>query len=316
MDAIKHKLKEIEDRIDHLKISQFKGELLNNLRVNYRLDSIEADNYQTLGNSRLGGFPDLPMSYDYPVNNNGYYNLILQLNFSELKNPISELPENGILYLFQGAMNSDDFKIIYINETNNLEKKLPQKHLTNLNKENRPTNYDALKASFRLEHYFEGETIWNIYNYNPSIYTELTRTNSTYDTQIITEPFGGLDAIKNAYLAIKGYDTLLYNVVGLYPRLTETEYESQKQHLLNDCDDKMSYNKSYFFRKKEQILDLDKNRAEHLANFQKTKCIISIESLAELSWQWGDGGEINIYMIPNDITKRQFQNCYIDISSP
>lgn len=315
MNDIQDKIKEIEERIDKLNISQFKQELMNKLKVNYRLQSLIKENYQNIGNSRIGGWPDLPKSIEYPTNGNGYYNLILQLNFAELKSNLEILPEQGIIYIFHGDESSDDFKVIYTAELENLEKKEPPKDSRNLNKEIESRCYDGLKPTFEIEHYFEHEILWKIHKYDKIIYSELIRTKSNYSTQILATTF---DGTKHAYLAIKGFDTLLFESIGIIPVLNEDEYRTQIDNLIKDCELKMedsSYNRFYFVKKKEQLVEFDKNREMHLKEYQKTKCIISIESLSELLWQWGDMGEINLYMQTDDLIDRKFEKCHIEISS-
>lgn len=315
MNEVDNKIKEIEERIDKLNIGQFKQELMNQLYVNYRLQSLKKENYQKTGNTRIGGWPDLPKSIEYPTNENGYYNLILQLNFGEFKSNLGLLPRLGILYIFHGDENSDDFKVIYTTEFKNLEKKEPPVKLKNLNVEIDDRCYDGLKPSFKLEHYFENDVLWKIHKYDPTIYSQLTKTNSDYSTQILASTF---DGTKDAYLAIKGFDTLMFQSIGIVPVLNEEEYKTQIDYLIRDCELKMedaTYNKSHFDRKKQQIIEFDKNRKMHLNEYRRTKCIISIESLRELNWQWGDMGEINLYIQTDDLLNKNFKNCHIEISS-
>lgn len=315
MNQVKTKIKEIEERIDKLKIGQFKQELMNQLHVNYRLQSLTNENYQSKGNTRIGGWPDLPKSIEYPTKGNGYYNLILQLNFAELKTNLDILPEIGIIYIFHGNESSDDFKVIYTTEVEYLEKKEPPKGAINLNEEIESRCYNGLIPTFEIEHYFKHDILWKIHKYDESIYSELTKTKSSYSTQILAETF---DGTKHAYLAIKGFDTLLFESIGIIPVLSDEEYRIQIDNLIRDCKLKMedvSYNKSYFEKKKEQLIAFDKNRETHLKECKKTKCIISIESLSELLWQWGDMGEINLYMQTDDLINKQFEKCHIEISS-
>lgn len=318
MGTLEIKRKEIENRINSINVSQFKHELMRNLKLNYTLNSLEKEDYQILGNTRLGGFPDLPKSYKYPTSDEGYYNLLIQLNFSEIEEKLEDFPDTGILYVFQGASNSDDFQILYITEIDNLEKKLPPKNVPNLNKENKTTCYDSYKAKFKVEHHFEGDIIWKIYDLNQSYYEFLTKTNSTYSTQLLSRPYGGLDAKKNAYLAIIGYEKLMYIPLVLYPRISESGFQDLEHALIIDFEEKINDTKldtAYFTDKKQQLMEFSKNRIKHMNSYSKTICVLSIESLSELSWQWGDGGEINMYLLKDDLRNRRFQNCHMDISS-
>jgi hypothetical protein len=70
-----------------------------------------------IGQSRIGGYPDLPVSLSWPLHPHPNHRrplcFILQLNFSELpefaENP---LPKKGMLYLFQGEGDNDAEQLV------------------------------------------------------------------------------------------------------------------------------------------------------------------------------------------------------------
>jgi hypothetical protein len=68
--------KEIITLIDSLELGNYKQELLDELQFNYRLKCFDDEDYSQLGNTRLGGLPDLPKDVEYPYNDEGYYNLL------------------------------------------------------------------------------------------------------------------------------------------------------------------------------------------------------------------------------------------------
>ena len=67
----------------------------------YYLHIGDRDKYTQTGNSRVGGLPDLPKSWEWPKNEEGYLNFIMQINMAELE-PFedSPLPATGMLYFF------------------------------------------------------------------------------------------------------------------------------------------------------------------------------------------------------------------------
>ena len=67
---------DIEWMIDKLELVDFKKNLMNDLRINYRLSYFEEEDYSQLGNTRFRGLPDLPKGMDYPHKKEGYYNLL------------------------------------------------------------------------------------------------------------------------------------------------------------------------------------------------------------------------------------------------
>jgi uncharacterized protein YwqG len=61
------------------------------------------DNNEKPGSTRIGGDPDLPPSFEWPVIDQQYLAFLCQVNLAELPRPEgSPLPERGILYFFLG----------------------------------------------------------------------------------------------------------------------------------------------------------------------------------------------------------------------
>jgi uncharacterized protein YwqG len=60
------------------------------------------EDYAKVGNSRIGGVPDLPSDWEWPRSaGDGYLNFILQLNLGEVPSLVrNPLPERGVLYFF------------------------------------------------------------------------------------------------------------------------------------------------------------------------------------------------------------------------
>ena len=82
------------------------------------LDTTTLDDYSRLGNTRLGGLPDLPKGIKYPTFENyrgdvGGMQFMAQLNCAELAPYQSYLPRNGILYFFVEDQISFRCKVVY-----------------------------------------------------------------------------------------------------------------------------------------------------------------------------------------------------------
>lgn len=87
------------------------------------------DKEPTLGCSRFGGAPDLPVGSEWPTYEKKPYRFLGQINFAEIASTESSLPSHGLLSLFVIDDNNDDLETsedgyirgIYIPETTNLE---------------------------------------------------------------------------------------------------------------------------------------------------------------------------------------------------
>ncbi|NGZ75621.1 DUF1963 domain-containing protein [Saccharibacillus alkalitolerans] len=61
------------------------------------------DSYVEIGNSRIGGEPDLPEGWEWPADSDGMLmSFVLQLNLAGTKDAENRLPQDGVLFFFVG----------------------------------------------------------------------------------------------------------------------------------------------------------------------------------------------------------------------
>ena len=83
------------------------------------------EDYEKVGNSRIGGKPDLPRGMNYPIFENGFYEFILQINLKD--NPIQELTNKGLLSIFYGNLDNNEATGYYFEDISELEiKEIPK----------------------------------------------------------------------------------------------------------------------------------------------------------------------------------------------
>jgi len=64
----------------------------------------EPDDYSQVGNSRLGGWPDVPADFVWPRSSAGkYMHMVFQLNLADIASMQAILPANGVLQFFLGG---------------------------------------------------------------------------------------------------------------------------------------------------------------------------------------------------------------------
>ncbi len=112
--------------------SEFEPLLRNEIRI---FTESKSESEISIGQSKIGGLPDLPNNVDWFKEDNGKsLSFIAQINFSELKDLKQhvKLPDNGILYFFYSAAqeawgfdikDKDKFKVFYSPSTENLVRK-------------------------------------------------------------------------------------------------------------------------------------------------------------------------------------------------
>jgi len=85
----------------------------------------------TIGQSKFGGYPDLPNSIPYPTNENGAYFIFhAQMNLADIADLQSFLPKKGMLYFF---VNTEEYaehpRIFYHPTTDDLQRFVPPENI-------------------------------------------------------------------------------------------------------------------------------------------------------------------------------------------
>ena len=244
------------------------------------------EDYTTIGNSRMGGKPDLPRGMDYPVFINGFYEFILQLNLNDFK--INGLPQKGIISIFYGNFIKNEAKVYYFENIDDLELKEV------------PINYPFAGATDFSEHNsyklgIEPKQIPPRKNqpmYNDKQFTEEEnimhwRADFLYDNSYLLD--NGIENRNELYLKINGFDSIKFNIriddkkekIEYIGRTTYKEYLSIED--LIQCDITKSYETTDYRRiKQEKWLDqleqFEKEKEYHIQRFKSFNCLLSISS--------------------------------------
>ncbi|MBE5105034.1 DUF1963 domain-containing protein [Bacillus thuringiensis] len=93
--------KKIEVLIDKYGLTHLKEELINTVFPCIKVVPKQQETI-AIGSSKMGGVPDLPDSFEYPMYNGNRLHFIAQFNLSDLQNVGMDhnLPKTGILYFF------------------------------------------------------------------------------------------------------------------------------------------------------------------------------------------------------------------------
>jgi uncharacterized protein YwqG len=123
MDKIKENLR--KNNIEYLE-SSIKEVMKPSVRL------LKVSEEPKIGESKIGGMPDVPKNFTYPMNGNTPLPFLMQINLNELTNvaPDHILPKEGMLYLFYDIEeqpwgleeeDKESWKVIYVNEIENLK---------------------------------------------------------------------------------------------------------------------------------------------------------------------------------------------------
>ncbi len=133
MKNIKESEKVLNKLITEFNLEEYKDEIYKLSAPTIIFKSSKLDKYENIGNTRFGGFPDLPEDIDWPISNGEndkedkgkFYNFICQINLQDIAHLNNYLPKSGLLYFFSGEYYSEpEIKIIYYSgDLNKLVKK-------------------------------------------------------------------------------------------------------------------------------------------------------------------------------------------------
>ena len=119
--------------IDENDLTQEREALLSLIKKSVGFNQTSEENYDTIGNHRFGGYPDLPQAIPFPTFYDEYrqytyhYEFIAQINCEQIGNLQDYLPPTGTLFFFFksfqyfGYDNKNLAQVIYVEDNKTLE---------------------------------------------------------------------------------------------------------------------------------------------------------------------------------------------------
>jgi Domain of unknown function (DUF1963) len=246
-----------------------------------------------IGQSRIGGYPDLPASLPWPIHSHPDYRrplcFILQLNFSELPNfPESPLPKKGMLYLFQSEGENDAEQLIIYRGDEPLQ----------------PT-YLPEDTVFITDWY--GDLV--VHTLNFSVFADLPRW-ATADYENLTQQIGieitGEDALSDLVRQLP-FDTDSYdrtnNLGKLLGHASGIGHDPREDaFIVREVNPEWLHN--YDERGK-----LDMTKARSWQHF------LGVKTENNVNLMFGDAGYLQILIHEHDLKKQDFSKVYVDLES-
>jgi uncharacterized protein YwqG len=335
-----------QDLINKISRTEFsdetKTDIINSLTSRYLIDKQKTK--INLGDSKIGGFPHLPIDFDYPQEDTYFYEFVGQINLSDLtENDIPNFPQKGIMYFFI----DDDFNVsnintkilILCNDISELEVKHPPK-----NKKSRcstfldRTEFTELKLTFKKDYTIDQNLLDKILNdqvisgHNPEPDFDIEQFYTRDQIWGFTTTWGGGDAEWSAYLAKRRF-------IGLYWLTLDYQIENLKKEnidfrnwlnskvdeaITNQKDILLKYEKTlhiypYWERELADLIYTKENLVEFIDNFEyhkseskKWKMVLSLSSENDAQMCFGDG-KMEFFVNSDDLTNQNFQNFYCQI---
>ena len=251
----------------------FKTQLRPEIRIKPK--HVEED-LLDIGQSKIGGNPDLPSDVNWPIQKNGKKLAFLaQLNFDEFTSDFPNLPNSGILYFFydeaqefwgDSKENSDSFRSIFIENPSNLERRTA------------PDDFVVLKGGM----------------YRPC---KLKFTNSyslpNWEHDYVSEQFK--DTNNEPYIDISSSGQYITKLFGHSINVQGTmEYECEM------VDRGYSWN------------DIPENEKPIISKeSNKWNLLFQLDSEDEAKMMWGDVGRLYFWIKKEDLEKHNFDKTWM-----
>ena len=276
-----------------------------------KYDLKEKKDISVIGTTRQGGFPDLPESKNWPVENGKAMSFLAQINLGELEPGFAPyLPTQGWLYFFMGEFQnwvSIPHRILYFDG--------PVSQLKQTSPPEDSTPPEKIYKSYAIS-YLPGFTL---YGKELDIILDKYFSSGDYPENIFdyfqgeTGRVGGHPmsfqnySEHNAYLALNSFDLLVE--YGISSKMMEhrilrqglEEKEPEKVHFLRTevypVMDK--YQKNFDFHKKEM---------------QAVRPLFVLSSDGDEMY-WGDLGFLQFFIHEDDLAARRFDRTYCGVIS-
>jgi len=255
-----------------------------------------------LGESRLGGWPDLPDGIAWPIWNDRPMGFLGQINLAEADRVESEIrvPKSGVLYFFVGC-SSHTFQRDPFDSDMYMLELMPMEHD---NAENAVKVIYANSNSALKRTEYSGDIL-------PELFSPCSVSLKKGALPLPHECTSGYSC-----LCIEGADVSNYNE--LLDCLTSKDFENQflgypqliQSTPLEWGPENQSLGRDFFF-----IPDSDVELAEFSKAASKWGLLLQLTSDNNPDFQWGDAGHLYIFGVVEEMENGDFSRCYLNFEN-
>jgi uncharacterized protein YwqG len=243
-----------------------------------------------LGASKVGGNPDLRSGMKYPINENGYFEFVAQINFEELRIKSELLPTKGILSLFVGSISRGEYKCFYFKEV--------------------PKDLSRLEIPISTQ--FAGDT-----DFRP---TESGKIRHVQDKDIndslcmISKSLSYKDAV---FLKLIGFGELETNILFDFNNNYQVRYFGRKsgycgiEQILESEKECFQLGGLSWEEWKEKINSFDKQKEFFTKKYNELICLMSIPTNCEIGMIWGDMLRVEFFIMKEDLVTKRFDKMVV-----
>ncbi|AJS59567.1 DUF1963 domain-containing protein [Paenibacillus sp. IHBB 10380] len=267
------------------------------------------EDYVCTGNSRVAGCPDLPPSFEWPLDSDGeYWTFIAQINLDELPiTPYAGLPLRGILYFFLGldepAYDIEHRIYYYDADLTVLKKTAPPDGREEISEENR--GFVSHKISFEPDWTLPEEAMDTLMEDFPDAYDALENGGDTFWGQ--HQSWAG-DTPLDAYLCRNGMQDILFSHHKTADQIRLEAREAEERGSLE-------YAQRLLTQAIPQLEEYNRNKGRHKTRTANWHVLLSISSLDEVGMCWWDAGYVEFLIDKSDLECLDFSRTYVNLAT-
>lgn len=270
--------------------------LLPQARSTVKLSAIEPDLYEKIGNSRVGGYPDLPQAMEWPTDASGkLMTPLVQLNLADIA-PASRqgwLPETGMLYFFCGmdeCAANIEHRIIFVEYPEQLAFRHPG-------------------TATILEDIYDT----SFHPYKAAAVSAVELPNMPYvDYEVIDFEEGSTDRYFGLAAEMQGDRKTNWGTMFGYPAGQHHDAELEAA-LFILADKTAEYDSEKAMKHLVDMLGKSRERAE--AEIEDMIMLLEIDSNERVGFQWQNAGVIHFFIRKEDLLARNFSRTYCSLYS-
>lgn len=310
----------LEQLIEEYHLGEIRDQLVSNTEPYINVYLSEKEDYKSVGNSRIGGYPDLPPSIAWPCTDGKYLTFIAQINLDELPpHPIEYLPKEGLLYFFEGwndlIENGLSHKVIYYHgDRDDIQTTLPPEGLTEYDSDH--DDYIPHQLAFNL-----GICLTDAFTENNS-FSAIRRILGDKEWEFLEKLYcgefmlwgqpeiWGNDPRAQIYLKRNGMQDIRY-----YYDVSSERFFIERAEI----ESRQGNQKAAAFMLHDalpQWITYNQNRKYHEEKIKDWQVLLKVPSfISTVHMIWGDAGYLEFLIEKKDIEKLDFSKTGSDIES-
>jgi len=280
--------KKLIEALEKNTVEPYKKLILKEIRPSIRLKTT-GTSCKEVGRTKLGGYPDLPKKASWVTSkfDDTYLSFLGQINLEEVKEFDEQelLPKKGMLYFFFNLDSGDDGKVVFLEETTELERAVPPEEF----KEQRKSFWQRLFTGRAKKRILKESQVEVFKEYNSPSWDSLRLERIQKITGTDVKPINAFE--EEIFEELENETISNHHLIGNYKGIQGEYYELSVTNF--------------------KIENFKKMTLPEIEKALKWQLLFQIDSDKNLELSWGDWGRIYFFIHEDDLKNQNFENVRI-----